>query len=232
MAMKFSAWLREYRMEQGWTQPELAAWLNRQGLVKKAVDKQLIYNWESGRSQPDYHTCLAIGFCAGLADPYSTFLGVSNGYKLNEQGWRKLDEYAHLLEESPRYALAAAPPAQKRKLLFYDIPVSAGRGQFLDSDRCEWREVGRDVPAEADYAVRIAGDSMEPRYEDRQWIFVHEQQDIDPGEIGIFLYDGESYCKKLGEADGKPALFSLNPQYSPIMITLFESFHVLGKVVG
>lgn len=230
--MDFSVWLRQYRKRRGLSQAQLAEWLNRQSVLARQVDKYTVGNWEQARSLPDYKTCLAVGYCAGLADPYATFLEVPHGYRLNEEGHRRLDEYARLLESSPRYALARPAPAG-RVLRFYDIPVSAGFGQFLDSDDYELRPVEDWVPGEADFAVRVAGDSMEPRFVDRQWIFVKEQPTLEEGELGVFRYDGEAYCKQLGRGpDGTPALLSLNPKYAPIPLLLEEAFAVLGKVVS
>lgn len=54
----------------------------------------------------------------------------------------------------------------RRKLNLFDLPVSAGTGQFLDSDRFSEIEVGAEVAASADFGVRVAGDSMEPLYLD------------------------------------------------------------------
>ena len=48
----------------------------------------------------------------------------------------------------------------------FNLPVSAGTGQFLDSDRFSEIEVGAEVAASADFGVRVAGDSMEPLYLD------------------------------------------------------------------
>ena len=54
----------------------------------------------------------------------------------------------------------------KGKVGLFDLPVSAGTGQFLDSDRFSEIEVGDEVAANADFGVRVAGDSMEPLYLD------------------------------------------------------------------
>lgn len=229
--MDFSAWLKAYRKEAGMTQAELAAWLNRQGVVGKRLDSGIISNWEQGRSLPDYRACLALAYCAGVSDPYSTFLGVTRGYRLNEEGRRKLDDYGRLLEESPKYTIAR-PTGERRTLRFYSAPVSAGLGQFLDSDDYEEREVGDWAPAEADFAIRVAGNSMEPLIVNHQWIFVREQKSLNDGEIGVFIYDGESYCKELGRDDtGRPVLLSLNPEYEPLEIRIEDAFWVVGKVV-
>jgi SOS-response transcriptional repressor LexA len=228
--MDFSVWLKNYRKGRKLSRAELAVWLNTQAVVEKTVDQNIISNWENNRSAPDYKTMLALCYCAGLADPYITFLGVTHGYKLNEEGQRKLDDYARLLEESSRYAYVWTKPTA-REIRFYDVAVSAGTGQFLDSDNYEMRPVDDCVPSEADYAVRIAGDSMEPCYQDNQWIAVAEQQTLNRGDIGIFYYDGNSYCKVLGEEKGHPALLSLNPIYPPILVGE-EGARVLGRVVG
>ncbi len=117
--------------------------------------------------------------------------------------------------------------AAKRTLRLYELPVSAGGGVYLNGeDFCEL-EVDASVPAEADYALRVRGDSMSPRFVDNQIIFIKKQEELIPGEIGIFLLSGESYVKKLGQG----ALLSLNPAYAPIPIG-DASFKVLGKVIA
>lgn len=116
----------------------------------------------------------------------------------------------------------------KRQLRLYDMPVSAGRGNYLEDSDYEMIEVDDLVPDSADYAVRINGDSMMPRYVEKQIVFVHEQPALDEGEIGIFCLNNDAYLKKLG----KGCLISLNPEYSPILIQEYDDFKVFGKVVG
>ena len=62
----------------------------------------------------------------------------------------------------------------RRTLNLYDLPVSAGTGQFLDSDRFSEMEVGDEVSLDADFGVRVSGDSMEPLYLNGQIIWVHQ----------------------------------------------------------
>ena len=118
--------------------------------------------------------------------------------------------------------------AEKKLLRLYDLPVSAGVGNYLDSNEYEVIEVDSTVPDATDYAVRISGDSMMPRFVDNQIIFVHEQPSLDEGEIGIFCLNNHAYVKKLG----KGCLLSLNPQYQPIPLQEHDDFRVFGKVVG
>ncbi len=116
----------------------------------------------------------------------------------------------------------------KRLLRLYDLPVSAGLGNYLDDSHYEMIEVDDLVPDSADYAVRVNGDSMVPRFVDLQIIFIHEQPALDEGEIGIFCLNNDAYLKKLGRG----CLISLNPEYDPIPIQEHDDFKVFGKVIG
>ena len=118
--------------------------------------------------------------------------------------------------------------AEKRLMRLYDIPVSAGVGNYLDEGSHAMIEVDSTVPHSADYALRISGDSMMPRFVDRQIIFVHEQPALDEGEIGIFSLNQDVYLKKLGRG----CLLSLNSSYEPIPIGEYDDFRVFGRVVG
>lgn len=118
--------------------------------------------------------------------------------------------------------------AGKRLLRLYDIPVSAGLGNYLDDGSYGMIEVDNTVPSLADYAVRVSGNSMMPRFVDQQIIFIHEQSTLDEGEIGILFLNNDTYLKKLG----KGYLISLNPEYDPIPIQEHGVFKVFGKVVG
>ena len=111
--------------------------------------------------------------------------------------------------------------------MFFAV-VAAGTGSFLDSDSYVELEVDDSVPADADFAVRVSGDSMTPRFIDGQIIFVKKQNTLNQNEIGVFELNGDSFVKKLG----REQLVSLNEQYAPIAIREWDTFHIFGKVVG
>ncbi|MCL2367847.1 MAG: LexA family transcriptional regulator [Oscillospiraceae bacterium] len=115
-----------------------------------------------------------------------------------------------------------------RLIRLYDLPVSAGVGNYLDEGSHEMIEVDNTVPGSADYAVRVSGDSMMPRFVDQQIIFIHEQPSLDEGEIGVFCLNNEVYLKKLGRG----CLISLNSNYEPIPVGEYDDLRVFGKVVG
>ena len=118
-----------------------------------------------------------------------------------------------------------------RILRLYDIPVSAGSGNFLDDSGYEDIEVPSYVPVAVDFALRVSGDSMEPLILDGQVIWVKEQELLESGDIGIFTYSDNVYCKKLIANGGKAYLRSLNTAYEDIEIKEDFGFNVIGKVV-
>ena len=120
----------------------------------------------------------------------------------------------------------------RRNIRLFDIPASAGTGSFLDGENYSILEVGEEVPAEADFGIRISGDSMEPQFINGQIVWVHQQETLSTGEIGIFYFDGNAYCKKLKDDEDGLFLLSLNTRYEPIPIKETSSFKVFGKVVG
>jgi len=126
------------------------------------------------------------------------------------------------------YGIADIQGTFRRTIKLYDIPVAAGAGVFLDSEHFTMLEIDETVPSDADFAVRVSGDSMEPRFVDCQVIFIKKQNSLEVGDIGIFALNGDSYVKKLGR--GK--LISFNPRYEPIVLGEHDSLHVFGKVIG
>ena len=135
------------------------------------------------------------------------------------------------LENETDFDLSGQFHGSPRLIRLYDIPVSAGTGNFLDDSSYEMIEAPSYVPIAVDFALRVSGDSMEPLLQDSQVIWVKEQEVLDTGDIGIFSYSGDVYCKKL-IADGRKAfLRSLNPAYEDIEILDDFGFKVLGKVV-
>lgn len=113
---------------------------------------------------------------------------------------------------------------------FYETPVSAGTGSWLGDDiLAEWLTVPRnDMTTSADFALKISGDSMQPKFSNGETVLVKQTSSVFEGEIGVFVLNGESYIKKLG----KKELVSLNPAYKPIPLHGFDDVRCVGKVLG
>ncbi len=118
---------------------------------------------------------------------------------------------------------------RRRSIGLYDMPVSAGVGEFLsDSVRTDITIPDDPRTAEADYALRISGDSMEPKYRSGDVLLIQTAEAVEEGELGIFVLDGAGFFKKYGGDH----LISLNPNYPPIRLKDFDSVACCGRVVG
>lgn len=219
------------RREMGLNQAQLAARLTMLGVN---VTNQAVCKWENGASLPNARQFMVLCAALGIDDVLGEFTdGKYGAYAgLNADGRRKLIEYKTLLIDSGRYSPRREMEcAVVRTLPLYSLAVSAGTGQFLDGENYEMVEVGAEVPDGSNFGVRVAGDSMEPRYHNGQIIWVRQQRSLMTGEIGIFLYDGCAYLKELVAGDETLALHSLNPQYDDIIISPELPLRVLGKVL-
>ena len=200
------------------------------------VKSNSISSWETGASMPNAAQFLAACEILGITDIYETFIGTNPNNpmsELNEEGQAKVLDYIELLMQSGRYQKQSAEVIPfTRTIKLFNIPASAGTGEFLDSDDYEEITVGNEVPANSDFGIRINGDSMEPQFINGQVVWVEQMQEIANGEIGIFFLDGNAYCKKLQITEHGTYLVSLNPRYEPIPVTETSSFRVFGKVVG
>ena len=117
----------------------------------------------------------------------------------------------------------------RRSISLYDMSVSAGRGIYLDSDASDEINIPNTAKTQiADYALRINGNSMEPKYRDGDILLVEETDTLEFGELGIFILDGDGYFKRF-EGD---RLISLNPEYMPILLSNFAEVTCCGRVVG
>lgn len=153
--------------------------------------------------------------------------------ELNDEGQTKVLDYIKLLKQSGLYKRQVAEVIPfTRSIKLFHVPASAGTGEFLDSDDYAEITVGKEVPLNADFGIRINGDSMEPQFVNGQVVWVEQTQNVSSGDIGIFFLDGNAYCKKLQITEHGTYLVSLNPKYEPIPVTETAAFRAFGKVVG
>ena len=117
----------------------------------------------------------------------------------------------------------------RRSISLYDMSVSAGRGIYLDSDASDEINIPNTAKTQiADYALRINGNSMEPKYHNGDILLIQTCESVEVGELGIFVLDGEAYFKQYGG----DRLISLNPEYGDILLKDFTTAECYGKVIG
>ena len=132
------------------------------------------------------------------------------------------------IQTAGRFA-GAQVPSGKRTVMLYELPVSAGVGVYLDDSRAERVSIpNNEKTAEADYALRISGNSMEPKYHNGDILLVQNAESVEVGEAGIFLLDGNGFFKIYGG----DRLISLNPDYGPILLKDFADVQCRGRVLG
>ena len=219
------------RTAQGLSQGELAARLSAAGAE---VSNQAVSKWEKNQTLPNARQFLILCAVLGIEDVLGEFtngrFGCWSG--LNGEGRRKLEEYHQLLRESGKYAARTEKRENARMIPLYSLAVSAGTGQFLDGENYEMVEAGSEMPEGTNFGVRVAGDSMEPKYHDGQTVWVRQQRSLMSGEIGIFLYDGCAYLKQLKAGENCMRLHSLNKKYNDIAVSPELQLRVLGKVLN
>jgi transcriptional regulator with XRE-family HTH domain len=199
--------------------------------------------WETGETYPNAYQLVAVCQVLDIDEDITFFTSAPKMQYLNEQGKKKVREYRDDLIATGRYTpkkLVSIERIRNRKMKKYLAPVSAGTGNFLedgDFEMVDFPETA--IPAGADFALTISGDSMEPVYQDGQIIWIQETTELRLGEEGIFIYDGQAYFKVLterieqenGEDVHIPVLRSYNEKYEPREVHTQLGFQVVGRVL-
>ena len=143
--------------------------------------------------------------------------------------WGQAAVSAIVREEAARCEAPAAELAEIIELPHSLLSASAGTGQWLDDDTADiWEVRLNEHTRKADFAVDVAGDSMEPLYSDEDTVLVHAQPAVNPGEVGLYVYRGDGYIKRQGDG----CLHSLNPRYPDIVPCDGEAIVCKGLVLG
>lgn len=83
------------------------------------------------------------------------------------------------------------------------------------------------------FALKIKGNSMEPKIENGSIVIVRQQEDVESGSIVIALVNGDdAVCKKLIKSKNGLSLVSLNPAYDPMIFTNSEVDSLPVKIIG
>ena len=185
---------------------------------------------------------LLLRICDALHVPLETFCGTGSTGQPTPEEWetlwklRRLDDHGRFVTlqlldaECARLQAAQRQPERNKIIPLYMTPAAAGYASPALGDDYEDYEVAAD--SEADFAVRIAGDSMEPRFVNGQTVWVKAAQDANNGDIVLCTLNDQGYCKKLRKDENGIALISLNKKYAPIPVQEEDEFRIAGIVVG
>ena len=110
--------------------------------------------------------------------------------------------------------------------------VSAGTGLYLDDEQVETISFGADmVPNGTDFCLKVNGDSMEPTFNNGDYVFIKRETDFRNGTIGAVIVNGEAYLKKIYITDNSIRLVSLNKKYKDIIVSEDDTLKYVGTVV-
>lgn len=117
----------------------------------------------------------------------------------------------------------------------FDEPAAAGFGNYLDAPKSHREQFPAFlIPKGADFGIRISGDSMEPLIRNGDTVFVKQSMTVESGKVGIFILNGESFCKRLivDRQKKEVLLRSVNPKYKDIVVTAADKLITVGQVLG
>lgn len=227
--------LKLARTRKGLKQEELAK------LVGKS--KNVISNWERGDNKPDADTLFDLcdildvdaNYLLGWEDNQNLSLSIQEQDHIKK--YRSLDSLDKKAVDGLLDTLSNRRSEQSKEFIQLEPPLlypyyghiaSAGTGQFVFDDiPPEMIEVENNhINMQADFAVGVNGDSMEPTYSDGDVLLIKKQHSLNKGDIGIFMIDGEAFVKEYAG----DVLKSHNKAYPDILVS--ENTVCLGKVIG
>lgn len=86
----------------------------------------------------------------------------------------------------------------------------------------------------ADFALICRGDSMEPTFQDGDFVLIRKQEDVENGQIAAISIDGETTLKHVYKQEGSLLLIADNPVYEPVYVPIGSDKEIIihGLAVG
>lgn len=225
--------IRYYRIKMKLTQEQLGEKLD----TKKAT----ISNYETGYRTPKQDDLFEIAYIlnisiddlfprrnSGTTDITTVYNQLTSPRQYNVLDYAK----TQLQEQNAKDDNVTDLDSYKQNKAEVDVHgyVSAGSGEYLQETTMFKAYVKEPVPTH-DIALQVNGNSMEPIFKDGEIIFVEKMHNIQNGQIGIFIIDGEAYVKKVYVEDDRLTLVSLNKAYPDLHFYQNESLMLIGKVL-
>lgn len=231
--------LKEVLGEQDVSISELARRLN--------VSPQTLYSMVKRDNQKvDFDMMMHI--CRELDVPVERFCEGTELPKMPDlREWQYIRKYRRLSDESKELVdlviehelgrgqakLSQGSDAQKI-IPLYLTPAAAGYASPALGD--DYEDLSVPQGSEADFAVRIAGDSMQPYIKDGDVALCKRGAIIHDGDVGLFFVDGDMKCKQYcQDYSGNVWLFSANRERSDADVFIAASAGItlmcFGKVL-
>lgn len=136
-----------------------------------------------------------------------------------------------LVEREERPLPENVRPARYRRIPLLGA-IAAGEPIFAGEEHETYVDVGDSV--QADFALEVQGESMEPVYKDGDVVYIRSQSDVSDGQVAAVVIDDSATLKRVYHLPIGVQLMPINPAFAPMLFTRenSDSVRILGLAVG
>lgn len=215
--------LKARRKELKLTQKEIAEELG--------ISFQAYSAWERGIKEPSKEKVTQLEKILKVAKGYFTQIESVRLYNsLSKQGKDKVVLYARNLAQEEQTQKVATMPERLYEYRVYER-MSAGIGASVYDDR-NFDTVYFNEELAHDFASWVAGDSMEPKYQNGSVALIRETGFDYDGAVYAVVCNNQTYIKRVYREEDGLRLVSINPKYKDIFISYEEDPRIVGIIVG
>ena len=215
--------LKARRKELKLTQKEIAEELG--------ISFQAYSAWERGIKEPSKEKVAQLEKILKVAKGYFTQIEIVRLYNsLSKQGKDKVVLYARNLAQEEQTQKVATMPERLYEYRVYER-MSAGIGASVYDDQ-NFDTVYFNEELAHDFASWVAGDSMEPKYQNGSVALIRETGFDYDGAVYAVVCNNQTYIKRVYREKDGLRLVSINPKYKDIFISYEEDPRIVGIIVG
>lgn len=150
----------------------------------------------------------------------------------------QLEKLANFFGTSTDYLLGRGSQSQPEATGGVWIPVlgrvAAGVPIQAIEEIEDYEEITKEMARKGEYfALRVKGDSMEPKISNGDVVIVRQQDDCDTGDTAIVIVNGEeATVKRIKKSPEGLMLIPTNPAYEPLFFSNKEIEQLPVRVVG
>ena len=211
--------LKQKREEFGMKQSEIARLLD--------INRSSYFSWENGRAVPNKSNLKKISDILGVTEEFFYEEEIAMLYKqLNPTNQTKAMNYVKDLVDK-QSNIITMPTFSYR---VYES-LSSGIGSSVYNDQ-NYDTVYFNEELAHDFASRISGDSMEPKYQNGSVALIRETGFDYDGAVYAVVCNSQTYIKRVYREEHGLRLVSINPNYKDIFLSYDEDPRIVGIIVG
>lgn len=155
--------------------------------------------------------------------------------KIDNESLQRLADYFGVTVDYLLGRESGQPPKSKKgKWIPVYGEIAAGIPIEAIEDIIDYEEIDEEMAATGEYiALRIKGDSMEPRIKDGDVVIIRRQENVENGQIAAVMVNGDSATlKQVKREENGLWLISSNQAYPPIFYTRKECEQLPVRILG